>query len=433
MPLYTKAFFLSIPDYKGQCPITCIDSFYTIDLDDTLGIMEISLLDDEEAMAEVSLLRCEGYSPGELKERIIEGLKGCRFPLKSFQSARVVLKPNLLSAADPESGVVTHPGFFRAAAEIVLDYGGRPVLAESPAVASLHNALRATTYDAIVRHLGIEVADPSKVHRISYPEAKRFKSFEIAQAFFEADIIVNLPKFKTHGLTYVTASVKNLFGAVPGMRKSQMHMKLPERGEFCEAILDLYGAFLRGFHPEKPLVHIMDAVAALEGDGPGTGGRPRKMNAVIVGIDGLAVDWVATSVSGLDPRLSPILTLGFRRGLGVSSEKEITVIGREIKDMLIRGFVPASGPGMTGLLRVPLIKSLLNKLFIGRPVPIEDRCSLCYQCMKICPVQAIDKALPGQNRPYIDYDRCIRCFCCMEACPEDGISARKGMLQRLMR
>lgn len=383
-------------------------------------------------MAEVSLLRCEGYSLRELKERIVEGLDACRFPLKSFQGARVVLKPNLLSVAGPDSGVVTHPEFFRAAAEIVMDHGGRPVLAESPAVASLHNVFKATTYDAIIQHLGIEVADLSKIGRITYPGAKRFKHFEIAQAFFEADVILNLPKFKTHGLTYVTASVKNLFGAVPGMRKSQMHMKLPDREEFCEAILDLYGAFLQGFHPEKPMVHLMDSITALEGDGPGTSGRPKKMNAVIVGTDGLAVDWVAISVSGLNPRLSPILTQGFKRGLGVSSENEITVIGSKIDDMRIQGFVPASGPGMTGLLGVPLIKSFLNKLFVGRPVPIEDRCSLCYQCRKICPVHAIDKALPSQGVPDFDYGLCIRCFCCMEACPEDAISIRKGMLQRLI-
>ncbi len=384
-------------------------------------------------MAEVSLLRCGGYAPGELKERIIEGFEGCRFPLKSFHGTRVVLKPNLLSAAGPESGIVTHPGFFRAAAEIVIDHGGRPVLAESPAVASLHHALRTTGYDEILKHLGIPVADLSRVARISYPEAKRFKTFEIAHAFFDAEVIVNLPKFKTHGLTYVTASVKNLFGAVPGMRKSQLHMKLPKREEFCEAILDLYGAFLKGFHPGKPLVHLMDAVVALEGNGPGTGGRPRKMGAVITGTDGLAVDWVATCVSGLNPRLSPILVLGFLRGLGVSSEQEIEVVGRQIEDMRIEGFVPASGPGMTGIIGVPLIKTLLNKLFVGKPVAKEDRCSLCYQCMKICPVQAIEKAPAGVNMPQFDYDACIRCFCCLEVCPQDALSIRRGMLQRFLR
>ncbi|HQI01359.1 MAG TPA: DUF362 domain-containing protein [Deltaproteobacteria bacterium] len=383
-------------------------------------------------MTHVALLRCGKYSLAGLKEVIDEGIGTIGFPLRSFRGSKVALKPNLLTAASPESGVVTHPCFFEAAAQLVIDYGGRPVLVESPAVVSLHSAVRKAGYAEVLKRLQIETADISAVAKLSYPEAGKFKTFEISKAFFDADLIVNLPKFKTHGLTYVTAAVKNLFGAVPGMRKSQMHLKCPDREEFSSMVLDLYGAFLHGFNPPKALLHVMDAVTALEGDGPGTGGAPKAMNAVVIGADALAVDWVATRVSGLDTRLSPILVLGFRRGFGVSSESEIEVLGGKIEEMRVHGFVPPRGAGATGMLGIPVIRKTLKRLFTPRPVPVEGRCSLCLRCRTICPAQAIAGAETGQGVPRFDYGKCIRCCCCMEVCPENAISLRKGGLQRLL-
>jgi uncharacterized protein (DUF362 family)/Pyruvate/2-oxoacid:ferredoxin oxidoreductase delta subunit len=383
-------------------------------------------------MTEVALLRCGKYALPEIKKVIHGGIELVGFPLRSFRNAKVALKPNLLSAAGPESGIVTHPCFFEAAAEIVIDYGGRPMLVESPAVASLNRAIRKAGYDEILRRLKIEVADISAVEKISYPGAAKFKTFEITKAFFDADMIVNLPKFKTHGLTYITAGVKNLFGAVPGMRKSQMHLKCPDKEEFSGMILDLYGAFLHGFNPSKTLLHVMDAITALEGDGPGSGGRPKAMNSVIVGTDALAVDWVATGVSGLDARLSPILVQGFKRGFGVSSGNEIEVLGEKIEEMRVHGFTPPKGAGATGILGIPVIQKALKRLFTPRPVPVDERCSLCLQCRKICPAQAIAEAETGQKVPNFDYGKCIRCYCCMEVCPENAISLKKGALQRLI-
>jgi uncharacterized protein (DUF362 family)/Pyruvate/2-oxoacid:ferredoxin oxidoreductase delta subunit len=383
-------------------------------------------------MADVSLLRCMEYSLERLKELMTLGLAQVHAGPEGFRSLRVVLKPNLLSAAAPDSGVVTHPVFFQAAAELVLDHGGRPVMAESPSVASLGSALKATGYDAVLHRLGIEVADLSDVAKLQYPQARVFKSFEIARAFFDADLVLNLPKFKTHALTHVTAAVKNLFGAVPGLRKSQLHLKCPSPGELSEAILDLYGAFLHGFEPARPLVHVMDAVVALEGEGPGTSGRPRPMNAVITGTDGLAVDWVAVQVSGLDPKRCPIPVGGLGRGYGIASGSEVRVLGQDVDGMRVQGFVPPSGGNLSiDLLGVAPVRSVMRRLFTGRPVPVPGACSRCLQCLRICPAKAIAEPGPGGAAPVFDYGRCIRCWCCSEACPSRAIAVRKGALQWL--
>ncbi|HOD71203.1 MAG TPA: DUF362 domain-containing protein [Deltaproteobacteria bacterium] len=389
--------------------------------------------DEDRSMTDVALLQCRGYDLETLREKMAEGLGLTGFPLETFRGARVVVKPNLLSASQPQSAVVTHPQFFQAACEIVLDHGGRPILAESPAVASLRSALRAAGYVPVLKRLGIEAADMSAVRKLSWPGARVMKHFEIAQAFFDADVILNLPKFKTHNLTYITAATKNLFGAVPGMRKSQMHIKFPGKDDFSGFILDLYGAFLHGFDPPKTILHIMDAVIAMEGDGPGSLGRPRPMNAIIVGGDALAVDWVGLQVSGLRVRLCTTVTEGFRRNLGVSSEQEISVKGEKIEDLRVQNFLPPKSAPMIRLLERPAIRRMAKGLFTGRPVPKDGRCMLCYQCREICPAQAIGTAEEGKRVPRFDYGACIRCYCCMEICPKGAISLKKGGLQWMMR
>ncbi|MFY9398600.1 MAG: DUF362 domain-containing protein [Desulfomonilia bacterium] len=384
-------------------------------------------------MADVALLKCRGYDPQEIKDHIVRGLEIINFPLERFNGARVVLKPNLLSASRPDSAVVTHPQFFRAAAELVIDHGARPMLAESPAVSSLRSAIRAAGYDPVLKHLGIPVADMIEVERLPCPQRRKTKLFEVGRAFFEAELIVNLPKFKTHGLTYVSGAVKNLFGAMPGMRKSQMHLKFPEGEDFSEFLLDLYSAFLEGFDPPRTLIHIMDGILAMEGNGPGSTGTPRPMHAIVMGEDALAVDWVAVEVSGLDALRCPTLVQGFRRGLGISSPGEIAVKGERIEDMRVHGFVPPDRVGPTRLLRAPAVRRLVRDLFAGRPAPVDTRCTLCYQCRDICPAGAIGEAEEGKKVPRFDYGACIRCLCCQEICPQGAISLKKGRLQWMIR
>ena len=92
----------------------------------------------------------------------------------------------------------------------------------------------------------------------------------------DADIIINLPKLKTHGLTTITCAVKNLFGLIPGLEKSQWHMKAPGREGFAELLLDLNEALMHGLSEPKPMLHLVDAVVGQEGNGPGPSGTPRR-------------------------------------------------------------------------------------------------------------------------------------------------------------
>ena len=101
--------------------------------------------------------------------------------------------------------------------------------------------------------------------------------------------------------------------------------------------------------------------------------------------------------------------------------------------MKIVDFVPTRATVITDIWsRWPLNSNVLKNLFVQKPVPREDKCTLCYECQKICPADAIEKSEKKKKIPKYNYNKCIRCYCCMEICPEAAIVLRRGKLQGLL-
>lgn len=381
-------------------------------------------------MPKVSLLHCKEYENRLLKDTIRQSLSNIGFDLRTLKKARVVVKPNLLMPSKDEKAIITHSEFFRAVVQIVKENGGTPILLESPAVHSLERTIKKTNYSQVVDSEEIEIANPIKTRTLHFDAAKKFKHIDIAEGYFDADIILALPKFKTHGITYITGGVKLLFGAVPGVEKSKMHLRAPTPETFSEFILDLYGAFTYGFSPSKPLIHIMDAICAQEGEGPGPAGKPKWLNAVLASENGIAIDYVASKIAGLDVKKAQTVVGGFKRNYGVSSPDEIEVVGKSIDEMRVDEFEAATGGSIfSNIFRWPFNTSTFKNLFLDRPAPSEEKCTLCYQCKKICASGAISEASFERKIPTYDYDACIRCYCCLEICPEAAIQKERGMLQ----
>jgi uncharacterized protein (DUF362 family)/Pyruvate/2-oxoacid:ferredoxin oxidoreductase delta subunit len=383
-------------------------------------------------MMRVALLKCEDYDALRIREKMMEALNLIGLEPKIFAGKRVVVKPNLLNASAPEKSVVTHPEFFRAALRMVRDHGGSPILCESPAFQPLAKVMKKAGYDRIVAEEGCEIADPRSTGILFCDGRCRFKRFEISSVVFDADIILNLPKFKTHGLTYITGAVKNLFGLIYGLNKSQWHLKARSKEEFSDFLLDYYSALLKGFEKPKVFIHLMDAVMGMEGEGPGAGGTPRKIGAVLAGQDAVSVDAVATRVVGLPLEEVLTVTLGERRGLGTGALERIELLGADLDAFQIRDYVPTKASGGNPMGHWPLNTRVFKDLLVEKPAPSKERCTLCYQCKAICPGGAISESKGGSGVPSYDYDKCIRCYCCMEICPEAAIRLKKGKLQWLV-
>lgn len=386
-------------------------------------------------MTKVSLLGCADYERDNLVRVIEEGLRNINFDLVEFENKRVGLKPNILFSAAPETAITTHPAFFAAAAEVVKTYGGQPIMIESPAIASLRRVIEKTDFKYVIQEQNIEVANDAEIMILRGSNGTRFRRFEILKGFSDIDIIMNLPKLKTHDLTYMSGCVKNLFGMVHGMKKAQSHAKAKNPIEFSGLLLDLYCAILTGFEPPQKIVHVMDAILAMEGDGPGKSGTPRPVGAVLTGSDGIAVDYVASQLLSLDLDRIYTITKGLEREVGISSFDEVDIVGHELDQLRIHDFqLPSTRPRLHVRLEQRFIFSqLFKELFLEKPVPTKERCSLCYDCSSLCPVGAIACREGGERVPRYDYGKCIRCYCCMEICPEAAIELKRGWLQRIVR
>ncbi|HPS56529.1 MAG TPA: DUF362 domain-containing protein [Spirochaetota bacterium] len=375
----------------------------------------------------ISLIKADSYNPEKIEKAIKKIFSDIDFDPQYFSGRKIGLKPNLLTSALPDSGIITHPVIIEAVIRIIKKNGGMPVLIESPAFHPLERVLKKTGLDVILERECVPTADTKRTVSIHNESGVKFKNFQVAEELASCDMIINLPKLKTHGLTYYTGAVKNLFGTINGLEKSKWHFRANTKEDFTSFLLDLYGAFLNG--PGKKMIHIMDGILGLEGEGPGAGGRPVMGYALIGGTDAIAVDSIAVAVAGLNPRKVLTCIEGEKRGYGISRPEQIIIKGESLKSFNNKFREPEPKSKMT---RWPMTSSVLKNLIVEKPFPQPEKCTLCYQCRTICPAGAISKTV-NNSIPCFNYNKCIRCYCCMEICPENAIILKKGVIGRFMR
>ena len=251
-------------------------------------------------------------------------------------------------------------------------------------------------------------------------EGKLVKKFEVAKAVKDADIIISIAKLKTHGMTYFTGSMKNLFGAVPGVLKPQFHFKFPDKNDFAEMIVDLNLAL-------KPHFGIIDGVMGMEGNGPRSG-NARFIGVIMASKDLTALDATACRVVGINPDNINIIKNGAERGLGVIEEDDIKIEGTLIGEVVVKNFKQITREkDILSLLPFKLpkfINNIIKNILVPKPFFIHKKCILCNECVKVCPVEP--KALKNKkDKIEIDRKVCIRCFCCQEMCPVGAIKPKR--------
>jgi len=196
----------------------------------------------------------------ELIERVAPG--------RITPGSRVLIKPNFLIAARPEQAVLTHPLIVRAAAQHVLDCDGRPLIADSPAFGSFDRILRTGGFEAALAGMDVDIRPFAE--SVSVDIGEPFGNIELAREALESDLVINLPKLKTHSQMGLTLAVKNLFGTVVGWRKPEWHLKAGvDRAMFARLLVGICRAV-------RPAVTLLDGITALEGHGPGKRGKPNR-------------------------------------------------------------------------------------------------------------------------------------------------------------
>jgi uncharacterized protein (DUF362 family)/Pyruvate/2-oxoacid:ferredoxin oxidoreductase delta subunit len=373
----------------------------------------------------VSIVSVSTYDP----KQVLAGMRAALERLGGMDAfvepgQRVLLKPNLLGAFSPDEAVTTHPSVVRAAITLVQEAGGKVVVGDSPGTGELTAALRRTGIGAVVQELGAEIADFSASAELERQENTVGRRLALAQAVTDADVVITLPKLKTHAQMGFTCALKNQFGLIVGTEKALWHYRLQDRDWLAALMIDINQL-------AKPSLAIVDAIVGMEGAGP-SGGEPREIGALVVGPDLTAVDAVCCDLVGIDPASLPLMKAARRAGYGTGDLAEIELHGPPLAELRVPDYKPP--PRSYDILEIiPMPKrfrTMLRRVLTARPEIDPELCIHCNACKNGCPVEpsAID---PERGKGGVDQATCIRCYCCHEFCPVKAIHLRRSWVDRV--
>jgi uncharacterized protein (DUF362 family) len=369
-------------------------------------------------MSNVVIKECADYNIDNLTEKINSGidlLGGWNKFIKP--GMKVLLKVNLIGPKTSDSAAITHSEFVRAITKILKKRGCTVWIGDSSGGAIA--GISPTTKSFVVSGLqsmsqeeGAEVKnfDREGVVEVT-PESNPSGIMHIAKPMFEADLVINLPKFKTHAMGVYTGAVKNVFGCIPGLRKAEYHKNAPSTLEFGQVLTDIHRATKIG-------LHIMDGVTAMQGEGP-TAGDVYNAKKILISTDPLALDAVAAKMLGLDIENIPILTSAINKNLGEYKLEKINLMGDYTQIPKLQGF---KLPKIVYQIKQKNSKALpfVINLLKTRPVVNLKTCKKCNVCVESCPVKAIDR-----ESKKIDYSKCIECLCCHELCLHKSVDLKR--------
>jgi len=377
-------------------------------------------------MEPVSLVRCPDYDGARVRAAVTEAvalLGGMERFVRPGQ--RILLKPNLLEKAAPAEAVTTHPAVLEAVIELVHRAGGRAVIADSPGgpftKGVLGSIYRACGLVDVAGRTGAELNHDTASVAVSHPEGKMMKRLDLIKVVQDVDAVITLPKLKTHVLTTFTGATKILFGVVPGLTKVNYHARLDDLDQFSEMLVDLLDVV-------RPVLHIMDGIVGMEGNGPGKHGHPRPLGVLIAGANAAAVDAVACAVIGCDPRRVPPLRAAVRRGHWDGTMETIEVKGARVEDVAVVDFRLPVTAGRNFFGRYPWLRPFVRRNLSPRPVPRREACTGCGTCVEHCPAGAITIR---DKKAVVEERACLRCYCCHELCPSAAVALSFSPLGRL--
>ncbi len=375
----------------------------------------------------VYLHSCGKYDYSEIKKAVENIGKELVNGWDSFipDKAKVLLKPNLLMGTDPSKAVTTHPLIVKAVTEICKEAGASKVtIGDSPALGSTRKVAGKAGLLSVAKETGAEIHDFTESVQVSTPEGFMHRNFTIAKEVIDADIIINLPKFKTHALMVITLSVKNNYGLFVGKQKMRWHLQSGRNYEYFARLL------VELAYTIKPSLSIIDAVIGMEGNGPSSG-TPRNLGFIAASEDMLSLDSVCTEIAGINPDKNYCLKVANEMGFKTDL-KDIPLKGDPVNQFRMDDFKPASTMAVDGPPILQPFLWILRPLCTVKPFVNKDLCKGCGICMKACPPQSI--SLPESKAVVsIDHNKCIRCFCCQELCPEGAIHAKDPIGVKIMK
>lgn len=235
--------------------------------------------------------------------------------------------------ASPEEAATTNPAVVKAIVKEVLKYGGVPMVGDSPGVEAeeLEEIYRQTGISKAAEEVGaMFLKFEEEIEKQSTNKNNLLKDIPVAKPVFDADLVISVPKLKTHDVTLLTGAVKNMFGIIVGKVKHEIHKKALMKGLFGETLIDI-------FNIRKPALAIMDGIVAMEGNGPGKG-IPRKVGVILASKDCFALDIIASRIIGVNPLEVMTNKAVIKQGL-LEGTENIEVVGNSFAQVMVNDFL----------------------------------------------------------------------------------------------
>nr|MDO8088007.1 DUF362 domain-containing protein [Candidatus Sigynarchaeum springense] len=371
----------------------------------------------------VAIVKVEDYTPAAVKEglqRLLD-LLDPSFMKQSLDGKTVFLKVNSLA---PKALACTSPVVVEELGKILQGKGCKDVLLGdsnfNKVVTSV--TLRTVGFNAVAERLGnpaMNFFEHGWVP-VSHVSFLVDKITSIPEPVAKADIVINLPRMKTHAGFVFTGAIKNLFGL--NAHKNRMHVIHKNKIEFQQLLGDINQALLVSAPgtETKPVLHVMDGIVGMDGKGP-AGGSARAFKVLIGSFSPVAVDTLAYTLMGGDPAdLEAIQSLGKRNGWPATID-QLRVVGDDWKTLVQKASLPplsvfrsgAQGEASAGGFMMWATQVVIRVN--------QRKCKKCLTCVRHCPVQALAKQ---GNKIVLDDAKCISCFCCGECCPNDALVSR---------
>jgi uncharacterized protein (DUF362 family) len=323
----------------------------------------------------------------------------------NLRHAKVLLKPNLVMGKAPHKAVNTHPKVVQAIAGLLLDRSCRVYIGDSPGYESTERALRASGIMDVVESLDLNVVSfKNPITKRNSNGISPYQFFTFGEDPAHYDVVVNLPKLKTHGMMGLTLGVKNMFGFIHAFEKARWHLRAgQDRMLFASILIDIYQLV-------KPTVTILDGIVGMDREGPSSG-RARYIGVMSVSTDAFALDHAIEKLVGL---AAPLPITQKAQEYNLIGEYDVLLDGAPvIKDFEIPKTIATDWPVPT------FVKKLLKKMFVKKPRLQRELCKGCAVCCAVCPAKALAIL---EEKPVFDYTKCIKCYCCQEMCPEGAIT-----------
>lgn len=377
-------------------------------------------------MSKVIIQECKTYLVEDIVKKLNDGIKKLGGWEKYIKPGNIVLlKVNLIGPKPPESGAITHSQFVRALTRILKSKGCTVWIGDSSggAIAGIsptEKSFKVAGLEKVAKEEGAFIKNFDREGVVEVEPKGKYKDEKmyIAKPIFDADIVINLPKLKTHSATIYTGAVKNVFGCIPGLRKAMYHKIAPVKEDFGEILVDIH-------ETSKFNLHIMDGIISMQGEGP-TAGSVYNANKILISEDPLALDTVAIKMLGMTIEDIPVLSAGRKRELGQYDIDEIKIEGDYNNIPKLKDYkLPKSYKSNKKRNNNSVIKVI--DFFKTKPVINKKKCKECNLCVESCPIKAIDI-----NTKEIDYEECIECMCCHELCMHKAVNLKKDNILAAM-